>query len=217
MTDVTDVEVHHPVFARLLARMMAAAEKRGNAEHRREALEGLAGRVIEIGAGTGLNFGHYPQSVTEVVATEPESYLRGRARQAAGESRVPVQVVGWPAEELDAEDACFDAGVASLVLCTVRQPRRALAELHRVIRPGGELRYYEHVRADTRPLAAVQSALDRVGLPRLTGNDHMARETDRLIREAGFQIEKERHFRFRPQQLNVLIEPHVLGIARRPA
>lgn len=208
--------VHHPVFARILARAMAGAEDRGNADHRREALAGLSGRVIEIGAGTGLNFRHYPASVTEVIAAEPEEYLRRLAERAALETSVPVRVVSWVAEALESEEGAFDAGVASLVLCSVREPERSLRELFRVIRPGGELRYYEHVRADTPRLARVQRAVDRLGLPRLNGGDHVSRQTDRLIREAGFVVERERRFSFRPQRFNVLFEPHVLGVARRP-
>jgi ubiquinone/menaquinone biosynthesis C-methylase UbiE len=172
--------------------------------------------VIEIGAGTGLNFRHYPSSVSEVVATEPEEHLRAIAERAAAEAGVPVTVVDWVAEALEAEDGAFDAGVASLVLCSVRDPERALAELFRVIRPGGELRYYEHVEADTPGLARVQRAADRLGLPRILGGDHVSRPTGALIRAAGFVPEAERRFRFRPQPLNVLFEPHIIGRARRP-
>lgn len=209
-------QVRHPVFARVLARSMASAEQRGNAEHRRETLAGLAGRVIEIGAGTGLNFTRYPAAVSEVVATEPEEHLRAIAERAADEATVPVRIVDWVAEALEAEDAAFDAGVASLVLCSVRHPERALAELFRVIRPGGELRYYEHVEADTPTLARVQRAADRLGLPKVLGGDHVSRRTAALIRAAGFVPEAERRFRFRPQPLNVLFESHVIGCARRP-
>jgi SAM-dependent methyltransferase len=208
-------EVDHPIFSRVLARSMAGAEERGNADHRREVLAGLTGRVIEIGAGTGLNFRHYPQSVTELAATEPEPHLRGIAARAAAKASVPVRVVDWVAERLDAEDQAFDAGVASLVLCSVRDPAKALRELYRVIRLGGELRYYEHVLADTPRLARMQRAVDRFGLPHLVGGDHVSRETGKLIREAGFEVQDERRFRFRPQPLNVLFEPHILGRARR--
>jgi ubiquinone/menaquinone biosynthesis C-methylase UbiE len=195
---------------------MAGAEKRGNADHRREALAGLSGRVIEVGAGTGLNFRHYPSSVAAIVATEPEPYLRGVAEDAARDAPAPVRIVDWVAETLEVDGGSFDAGVASLVLCSVGDPERALGELFRVIRPGGELRYYEHVQAWTPRLARVQRAVDRLGLPRVAGGDHVSRETGKLIREAGFVVEHERSFRFRPQPLNVLFEPHILGGARRP-
>ena len=111
--------VHHPIFARMYARMGASFEAKGGAELRDEMLAGAVGRVIEVGAGTGLNFSHYPATVTEVVAVEPESYLRVRAERAATEAPVPVRVVDGTADALPAEDASCDVGVASLVLCSV--------------------------------------------------------------------------------------------------
>jgi ubiquinone/menaquinone biosynthesis C-methylase UbiE len=140
-------EVHHPLFARMYARMSARAEAGGPAEHRRELLRDLTGRVIEVGAGNGLNFAHYPPAVHEVVAVEPEAHLRMLAVEAVHDANVPVQVIDGVAEQLPAEDQSFDAAVASLVLCTVKDQDAALEELYRVIRPGGELRFYEHVVA----------------------------------------------------------------------
>src|SRR5688572_18111867 len=137
-------EVKNPFFARLYARMMER-EDSAQVEHRREMLEGLSGRVFELGAGTGSNFAHYPAAVTEVVAAEPEPYLRERANAAAGSAPVKVEVVDATADPLPFEDASFDAAVVSLVLCTVPDQAGALAELGRVVRPGGELRFYEHV------------------------------------------------------------------------
>jgi SAM-dependent methyltransferase len=206
----------HPLFARALKRMMDTAERRGNADHRRELLDGLSGRVIEIGAGTGLNFPHYPEAVEEVVATEPEPLLRAEAMGAASQVNIPITVVDWPAEGLAAEDGAFDVGIACLVLCSVSDPQRSLAELIRVVRPGGELRYYEHVRADTPGLARLQRGFDRLGLPAFAGGDHMSRATDRFIRDAGWTVERERRFRFQPLPLFSLSSPHVLGLASRP-
>jgi SAM-dependent methyltransferase len=204
-------------FARLLARTLERAEEKGNAEHRRETLAGIRGRVIEVGAGIGTNFRHYPPGVEEVVASEPDPYLRGRAEEAAAEAPVRVTVSAGAAEDLPFPDAAFDVGVASLVLCSVRDPERVLRELFRVIRPGGELRYYEHVRSNRPGFAAMQRTLDRAGVPRLIGNDHCARKTDHLIREAGFAVEEERRFPFRPAAIAFPMTPHVLGRARRPA
>src|SRR3954452_8109188 len=93
--------VRHPIWSRFLARFMGDIEEKGNAEHRRENLAGVAGRVIELGAGTGLNFAHYGREVTELVAAEPEPYMRERAAAAAEDAPVPVTVVDWPAEALD--------------------------------------------------------------------------------------------------------------------
>ncbi len=144
-------DISHPLFARMWTLLLSpGAEHAGMAEHRDELLAGLDGRVIEVGAGNGLNFRHYPAAVTEVVALEPEPYLRRRAERAAAAAPVSVTVVAGVADALPAEDGGFDAGVASLVLCSVPDQAAALRELRRVIRPGGELRFYEHVLARGR-------------------------------------------------------------------
>src|SRR2546421_7550363 len=87
----SNTQVRHPLFARMYARMADQFEAKGGAEHRAEMLAGASGRVIEVGAGTGLNFGHYPNTVTEVLAVEPEAFLRAKAEQAAERSTVPVR------------------------------------------------------------------------------------------------------------------------------
>lgn len=178
-------------------------------------LAGAAGRVIEVGAGTGLNFSHYPATVTEVVAVEPESYLRARAEQAATAAPVEVRVVDGTADALPAEDASFDVGVASLVLCSVPDQRAALVELFRVIRPGGELRFYEHIRSDRPRFARLQRTVDLLW-PRIGGGCHTSRPTDQVIDAAGFVIERARHFTFRPAIFAYPVSPHVVGLARRP-
>ena len=206
--------VAHPLFARLYDRMSRAAEDQGVAEHRRELLAGLTGRVVEVGAGNGLNFGHYPASVTEVLAVEPEPYLRARAAEAARTAPLPVRVLDGLAERLPLEDSSVDAAVASLVLCSVPDQAQALAELHRVLRPGGELRFYEHVRAETPALAIAQRAADALLWPRLAGGCHTSRDTAAAITAAGFTIQTVRGFRFPPA---LLASPHLLGLARRGA
>src|SRR5437763_1155541 len=113
--------------------MAPRLDKQGGAEHRDELLADLRGRVIEVGAGSGANFAHYPATVDEVVAVEPEPYLRERAKQAAESVPVKVRVLEGEADDLPARDGEFDAGVASLVLCSVPDQDRALAELERVI------------------------------------------------------------------------------------
>jgi ubiquinone/menaquinone biosynthesis C-methylase UbiE len=212
----TATSVHHPLFARMYERMAPAFEAKGSGEHRDEALGGLAGRVIEVGAGTGLNFGHYPDTVTEVVAVEPEPYLRAKAEQAATSAAVPVTVVEGVADRLPAADASFDAGVASLVLCSVADQAAALVELHRVIRPGGELRFYEHVRSDSPRFARFQAAVDVVW-PHVGGGCHASRDTVAAIAAAGFTIERTRRFTFRPSVLTAAVSPHTIGVARRDA
>jgi SAM-dependent methyltransferase len=207
--------VHHPIFARVYARQSQGMERQGAAERRRSLLAGLQGRVIEIGAGNGLNFGHYPEGVTEVVAVEPEPYLRALAVAAARQAAVPVQVLDGEADPLPAADGAFDAGVASLVLCSVPDQAGALAELFRVIRPGGELRFFEHVRADTPGLARVQRLLDPV-LPLVGGGCHASRDTLAAIAAAGFEVGRYERFRFPDGRFRSPTSPHVLGAARRP-
>lgn len=206
--------VHHPLFARLYERMSAQADSRGGAQHRRELLSGLTGRVIEVGAGNGRNFAHYPPEVTDVVAVEPEARLRARALEAVERASVPIRVVDGVAGRLPAQDASFDAGVVSLVLCTVPDQGEALAEIFRVIRPGGELRFYEHVVSERPRGARVQRALDATLWPRVGGGCHLARDTGAAIERAGFDIESTRRFGFSPSPL-IPPFPHILGAARR--
>ena len=202
----------HPIFARVYARISPAMDAQGAAEHRRTLLAGLAGRVLEVGAGNGLNFAHYPPAVTEVLAVEPEPYLRGLAHLAADQAPAPVRVVDGTADVLPTPDASMDAAVASLVLCSVPDQARALAELYRVLRPGGELRFFEHVQADTAGLARVQRLADLVW-PTLVGGCHTSRDTLAAITAAGFQLTSVQRFRFPEGRLPQPAAPHVLGVA----
>lgn len=207
-------EVDHPLFARLYARLSPRWESAGVGEHRDELLAGLSGRVVELGAGNGLNFRHYPDAVTEVVAVEPEDYLRERAGRAAADAPVQVRVVDALADRLPFPDDSFDAAVASLVLCSVPDQAASLGELRRVLRHGGELRFYEHVRPDSPRKAAVWQRLDDWNIwPRIAGGCHATRDTEAAIRDAGFEIERCRRFTFSG---GPGIVPHILGIARRP-
>jgi ubiquinone/menaquinone biosynthesis C-methylase UbiE len=205
-----------PLFARCLARSAAISERKGAAAHRGRLLAGLRGRVIEVGAGSGIHFRHYPPSVTEVLAVEPEPNLRAMARDAARDAPVPVRVVEGLADALPAADGELDAGVAAGVLCSVPEPVAALAELARVIRPGGELRFFEHV-VSTRPRAALmQRAVDASGVwARAMGGCHVARDTQAAIARAGFEIEEIARFSFHPTLLDVVVAPKILGRARR--
>lgn len=162
MATATAKKVHHPIFARLYARLSASAEAKGAAAHREEMLAGLAGRVVEVGAGNGLNFAHYPMTVSDVVVVEPEAHLRKLAATAAAEARVPVTVVDGTADRLPLDDASCDAAVWSLVLCSVADEDGALAEVRRVLRPSGELRFYEQVIDNSQRIARVQRIVDVV-------------------------------------------------------
>jgi hypothetical protein len=148
------------LFAQIQARASATEERRGGAERRRQLLAGLSGRVVEVGAGSGVSFAYFPATVRELVAVEPEQNLRERALEAAERARVPVRVVDGVAERLPLPDASVDAVVLAGVLCSVPDPGRVLDEAARVLRPGGELRFYEHVVARNRRLAGLQRLFD---------------------------------------------------------
>ncbi|QXJ20113.1 class I SAM-dependent methyltransferase [Actinomadura graeca] len=207
-------DLRHPIFARLYPRLDAASVKAGGDAHRAELLDGASGRVLEVGAGYGANFPHYPAAVTEVIALEPEPRLRGMAVTAAARAPVPVSVRPGLAESLDLDDASFDVAVASLVLCSVRDPVRALAEMRRVLRPGGELRYYEHVRGGTARKIRFQRYAD-LAWPLVAGGCHVSRRTDEYIAGSGFTVRGERRFEFPPGRLPNPASPHVIGVAVR--
>jgi ubiquinone/menaquinone biosynthesis C-methylase UbiE len=206
---------HHPVFSRVYPRIASTAEKGGGTEHRQALLAGLQGRVIEVGAGHGLNFAYYPSDVSEVAAVEPEPHLRELARRAAERASVRIVVVAGLAEVLPAKDGEFDAAVASLVLCSVPNQDAALTEIFRVLRPGGELRFYEHVLALSPGTARVQRLLDATIYPFLAGGCHCARDTGAAIQRAGFQVQRQERMAFKPSPLTPAI-PHILGAAARP-
>jgi len=209
-------DIRNPLFARIYTSVSPGMEKKGVADHRKEMLAGVTGRVVEVGAGNGLNFQHYPGSVTEVIAVEPEPYLRAAAEAASRSARVPVDVIEGTAESLPLEDAAFDVGVASLVLCSVRDQFATLGEFFRVIKPGGELRFYEHIAADQPGLARLQRLVDATVWPLVSGNCHTHRHTVGEIEKAGFVIEDEHRFSFKPCLLGAPAAPHVIGRARRP-
>jgi SAM-dependent methyltransferase len=213
VTSTTDIE--RPRFARMYPKAAARADRRGATEHRQRLLAGLSGRVVELGAGDGRNFPYYPSSVTEVVAIEPEPGLRAAAEAAAQRAGVPVSVQGGTADRLPLADGELDAAVASLVLCSVPDQPRALAELHRVLRPGGELRFYEHVIPRCQPKRALLQLADRSGLwPAIAGGCHPARDTGAAIEAAGFEIDRSERFGFAPSALEPSV-PFILGVARR--
>ena len=169
----------------------------------------MTGRVVEIGAGTGLTFPHYPPTVESVVAVEPDPYRRAMAARAARGARVPIVVVSAVAEALPIADDAVDAAVSSLALCSVSDVARALAELRRVLRPLGELRFLEHVIAERGPLRMLQ----RVAAPvysRMPDGCHIARDTLASIARAGFTVEECHRFMHADGALEPAI-PHVIG------
>lgn len=204
--------VRNPMFARLYTRMVRS-ESAKETEFRDRLMVGARGRVIEIGAGSGANFGHYPDTVERVLAIEPEPYLRKQATSAARTAATPIEVIDATADRLPVPDSEFDTAIVSLVLCTVPDPAAALAEAKRVLRAGGELRFYEHVISRNSRMARVQRILDRTFWPHVAGGCHAARDTERAIEEAGFKIETSEREAFAPSPLLPPF-PHVVGLAR---
>jgi len=199
----------HPLFARYWSRISGRVVA---GRERAELLAGLRGRVLEVGAGDGRNFAYYPREVSEVLAVEPEPYLRGLAREAASRAAVPITVIDGTAELLPREAGSCDSVVSSLVLCSVEDQRAALAELRRVLAPGGELRFFEHVVAEQSFGKALQTGLDGSGIwPGLAAGCHLTRDTVGAIAAAGFTVERIRRFTSGPGTLGI---PFVLGVAR---
>lgn len=205
--------VRHPVFARVYGWAAPLEERAGGGEQRQELLRGLRGRVLELGVGTGLSFRHYPPEVEALVAVEPEPTMRGGAAKAAAQVPLRVELLDGTADALPVPDASVDAAVVSQVLCSVPDQARALAELRRALRPGGELRFYEHVLSPTSTGRAVQRALDASVWPRLMGGCHLTRDTAEAIRAAGFAVRELHALRIGPSPA----APHVRGVATAPA
>ena len=207
--------LENPRFARTYLRLAPAADQRGVGAHRDRLLAGLSGVVCEIGAGQGLNFARYPATVSRLVAVEPEPTLRAAARDAARAAHVPVAVVAADARSLPLADGACDAVVASLMLCSVDSQGAVLAEVARVLRPGGVLAFYEHVRSSHTLVGAVEDLATPLWT-RLAGGCHPNRDTPRAISEAGLAITALDRFGYSPGGL-VPRTAHVIGRAvRRP-
>lgn len=216
-TKTPEPAVHHPLFARYYARFSVTAETRlGLGRMREQLLSGLSGRVIEIGAGNGLNFAHYPGTVSEVVAIEPERRLRHLAVTSALRAEVPVDVAPGTAEALPVKSEAFDAAVLSLVLCSVRDLPRALAEVRRVLRPGGVVRFFEHGCGGGPGMRATQRLLDRTVWPPLNGGCHLSRDPVAALRDAGFELGPYRRLLVPEKGPRLPASYCVLGSARRP-
>jgi SAM-dependent methyltransferase len=203
----------HPVFAWLYAKVAPRVEVREGTRERRIALLAHArGRVVEVGAGTGLNLPHYPSAVTEVLATEPDPHMFRRLARVLRTASVPVRAQRTTAEALPVADGWADAVVCTLVLCSVSDLDASLTEAHRVLRPGGALLFYEHVRAVDPRLARWQDRFERPwGL--FAGGCHPNRDTVGAMEMTGFQVKELERF---DMPGTFLAKPHVQGVARKP-
>ena len=206
----------HPFFARIYDRMIASSEEAGLAEMRRSLLAQARGRTLEIGAGTGLNLAWYTPEVTELVLSEPDPHMASRLRarlETDGSPAKQATVIEASAEELPFDDGSFDTVVAGLVLCTVDDPNRALAEARRVLVDGGALLFLEHVRSESRGRAWWQDRLERPwGV--IAAGCHPNRPTGQWLADAGFQIEHLERADF--PKGGPVVKPLIHGVARRP-
>ncbi|MEX2105912.1 MAG: class I SAM-dependent methyltransferase [Solirubrobacterales bacterium] len=174
-------------FAALYDRGLRATEEAGLREMRRELLVGAGGRVIELGAGTGVNIDLYPDAVEELVMVEPDPHMAKRLRARAAESRRQAAIAEAPAERLPFEGGSFDTAVATLVLCTVPDPVAAVAEMERVLKPGGQLLFIEHVRSGDPGVARWQDRLEKPW--RFLGDGcHCNRDTLATIASSRFEL-----------------------------
>jgi SAM-dependent methyltransferase len=176
-------------FSAIYDRAMKSTEEAGMREIRRETLAAARGRTIDIGAGTGINVELYPEGVTELVLAEPDEHMLNRLRPKTATWGREADVVQAPAGRLPFEDGSFDTAVFTLVLCTVPDPRAALSEAARVLKPGGRLLFVEHVRSEDPGLARWQDRLE--GPWRLLGDGcHCNRDTVASIEAAPFTLER---------------------------
>jgi SAM-dependent methyltransferase len=148
------------VFSALYDRILAGTEDAGLRDRRREVLSAARGRTIDIGAGTGANLGLFPESLGQVVMAEPDPHMAKRLRHKLVESGAQIELVEAGADALPFADNSFDTAVFTLVLCTVPDPKAALAEAARILKPGGRLLFVEHVRAEDPGLSRWQDRLE---------------------------------------------------------
>jgi ubiquinone/menaquinone biosynthesis C-methylase UbiE len=194
-------------------RSLSGAETACLADWRRTLLSTAQGDVLEIGAGTGANLGHYPATVRRLVLAEPNAGMRARLKRKLPEGR-DATVIDATAESLPLPDKAFDVVVSTLVLCSVDSPGRSLAEVWRVLKPGGRLLFLEHVAAEGRP---GQLRWQRVLEPLwrcMAGNCHLTRHTEGAISEMGFHLEDVQRESIR--KVAGVVRPSVRGVARRP-
>jgi len=205
------------VFARLYDRALKATEENGLGAMRAGLLAGAHGRVIEIGAGTGVNLDLYANGVEDLTLVEPDPHmsarLRKRLQDRAGNLR-PAQLVAAPAEALPFPDDTFDTAVATLVLCTIPDPVAAIDELARVLKPGGRLLFIEHVRAEDPASARWQDRLEKPWRF-LADGCHCNRDTETNLRGSSFTVESIDHTKM--PKAAPIVRPLIRGTATLPA
>lgn len=195
---------------------MAPAERSFMKDARRYAAGEAKGKVLEIGCGTGANFAYYTDAAADVTATDPDPYMLERARKKLSAATQPVEIREAAAEELPFEDASFDTVVDTINMCTIGDLAKALAEMKRVLRPSGELRFYEHVRYE-QPVGALAQDVITPLWKWFGAGCHPNRDVARAIRDAGFEIvHLERLKPVPPLPPMCFTRPHIMGLAIRP-
>jgi SAM-dependent methyltransferase len=198
------------IFALVYDAAFILAEWCGLRDVRKDLVGQANGRVVELGAGTGLNLGHYSENVSELLLTEPDPHMAAKLRKRAGSLALDTKVIEAPAEELPFEDASVDTVVSTLVLCTVHDPHRTLAEVARVLRPGGVFLFAEHVRSESPWAAWWQDRLRRPWSWYACGCQ-CNRDTTSALQAASFLVGQIRHDRLR--WISPLVRPLVVGSA----
>ncbi len=203
--------IDHPLFSKLFNWMSGSAGARRQLDPvRREVIGQARGVVLEVGAGSGLNFHLYePGQVERVEAIEPDATMLRYARERLDKAPVPITLTQAPAEVLPFGDATFDSVVGTLVFCSVGNPARALAEIRRVLKPGGALLLFEHVRSEHKAAARIQTMVTPL-TTRMAGNCHWNRDTAQAVAQAGFEITDLR-------KLHGGLQPQIVLQATRPA
>ncbi len=201
------------IVAAMYDRVMRGVEDGGLGAWRRELLTGLSGDVLEIGSGTGRNLAYFSEHVDRLVLTEPDRHMLARLVHAT-HGRTDCEVSGAAAETLPFDDSSFDTVVSTLVLCSVTDPDVALREAFRVLRPGGQLVFIEHVAATGRPRRLRWQRCLEPAWKRVAGNCHLTRRTEDSIVAAGFEMLDLRRASMR--KAPAIVRPTIRGRARRP-
>ncbi len=197
-------------FAAVYEPSLAVGEWAGMRRRRRSLVARSKGRTLEIGSGTGLNLPHYPNDLDALTLAEPDPAMRRRLTARAADSGREVSVIDAGAVRLPFDDGSIDTVVSTLVLCTVDEPERALKEIARVLAPGGQLLFIEHVRSDSTLLAAWQDRLERPWR-RFAVGCRCNRATAGLLARCGYELDARRE---RWSMMPPIVVPLIAGSAR---